>query len=174
MTVIRSGVAALVVVVAIASCADSSQDPVESGAPATTSPVSTGAATTSPVGTGPATTSPATTTPLTTSPIGGSDCPVVEAVEMVETSPGVYRISATVRSVDIEDISYADAWEIRDLEGNVLGIRVLTHPHANEQPFTRSLSGVEIPDDVAEVVVDARDSVQGYCGVSLQVAVPRS
>jgi hypothetical protein len=86
----------------------------------------------------------------------------------------VFRVSATVRSVDIEDVSYADAWEVRDMEGNVLGTRVLTHPHANEQPFTRSLSGVEIPDQVTEVVVEARDSVRGFCGTSLTVAVPRS
>lgn len=174
MTVTRAGVAALAFALAIVSCADSSENAVGSEAPATSTPVSTEATTTSPVATSPATTTPATTTPQTTSPIGGSDCPVVEAVEMVETSPGVYRVSATVRSVDIEDVSYADAWEIRDIEGNVLGTRVLTHPHANEQPFTRSLSGVEIPADVAEVVVDARDSVRGYCGVSLLVAVPRS
>jgi hypothetical protein len=99
---------------------------------------------------------------------------VVEAAELEETSPGVYRVSATVRSVDIEDVSYADAWEIRDMEGNVLGTRVLTHPHANEQPFTRSLSGVAIPAEVSEVVIAARDSVQGYCGTSLAVTVPRS
>ena len=34
-------------------------------------------------------------------------------------------------------------------DGKVLGYRKLHHPHENEQPFTRSLSGVEIPDEVA-------------------------
>jgi len=42
----------------------------------------------------------------------------------------------------------------------------------NEQPFTRSLSGVEIPADVAEVSVRARDSVHGYGGAEMTVAVP--
>ncbi len=86
----------------------------------------------------------------------------------------MFTVSATVRSVDVEDVSYADAWEIRDMEDNVLGTRVLTHPHANEQPFTRSLSAVAIPTDVTQAVVDARDSVRGYCGVSLTVEVPHS
>jgi len=174
MNVARTAVAVLAAVLVIVSCADSFEVEVDPSAPATSSPVSTGAATTSPVATRPATTTSVTTTPPTTTPIGGVDCPVVEAVELVETSPGIYRVSATVRSVDIEDVSYADAWEVRDVDGAVLGTRVLTHPHANEQPFTRSLSGVEIPDSVDEVVVDARDSVRGYCGVSLRVAVPRS
>jgi hypothetical protein len=142
-------------------------------------PVTTGLVTTSPtpdesVTTSPVATSPPATSPATTTPIGATDCPEVLAAELTQTAPGVFRVSATVRSVDIADVSYADAWEVRDLAGTVLGTRVLTHPHANEQPFTRSLSDVPIPVDVTQVEVDAKDSVRGFCGVSLIVEVPHS
>lgn len=136
---------------------------------AATAPVTTTPATTTP-----ATTSPVATSPATTSPVGAADCPEVLAVEMRQTEVGVFTVSATVRSVDIEGVSFADAWEVRDLDGNVLGIRVLAHPHANEQPFTRSVSDVSIPPEVTEVVVDARDSVRGFCGISLVAEVPHS
>lgn len=61
---------------------------------------------------------------------------------------------------------------MRTTDGTVLGRRVLTHPHVDEQPFTRSLSDVTIPDGVADVVVAAHDSVAGFCGETLAVALP--
>lgn len=82
-------------------------------------------------------------------------------------------MTTTVRSGDTGWEKYADAWEIRTTDGVVLGTRELAHPHETEQPFTRSLGGVEIPDDVTEVVIVARDSVLGFCGDPLTVAVPR-
>ena len=54
----------------------------------------------------------------------------------------------------------------------MLGERVLAHPHETEQPFTRSLSGVAIPPNIAEVTVAAHDLVLGFCGTELTVAVP--
>jgi len=155
------------VVLVLASCGGTTA--TETSPPATTVPV-----TTTPLTTTPATTTPLTTTPETTTPIGAIDCPEVLAAEFRQTAVGVFTVSTTVRSVDIEGVSYADAWEVRDLAGNVLGTRVLTHPHANEQPFTRSLSDVSIPQTVTDVVVDARDSARGFCGISMTVEVPHS
>ncbi len=45
---------------------------------------------------------------------------------------------------------------------------------ATEQPFTRTQSGVAIPDGVDEVVVEGRDLCNGYGGGTLTVPVPRS
>jgi hypothetical protein len=42
----------------------------------------------------------------------------------------------------------------------------------DEQPFTRSLSDVEIPEDVASVVIRARDNVHGW-GRGLLIQLPR-
>jgi hypothetical protein len=64
---------------------------------------------------------------------------------------------------------YADRWEVLGPDGEVLGTRVLYHPHVGEQPFTRSLGGVEVPEGVEKVVVRARDSVHGYGGKDVLV-----
>ena len=56
--------------------------------------------------------------------------------------------------------------------GDVLGTRELAHPHVDEQPFTRSLTGVVIPEGVTTVEIAARDSVVGFCGTTVSVAVP--
>lgn len=101
-------------------------------------------------------------------------CPEVVDADLSETDPGVFTVSATVRSVDVPDVSYADAWEVRAADGTVLGVRELLHPHVNEQPFTRSLPGVAIPADIEVVEVIARDSVQGFCGAAFTVEVPHS
>lgn len=85
---------------------------------------------------------------------------------------GTYTVSATVSSADTGEEKYADAWEVRSADGTVLGVRELLHPHVDEQPFTRSLSDVAIPDDVETVTLAARDSVEGFCGDVFEVAVP--
>ena len=66
---------------------------------------------------------------------------------------------------------YADRWEVRTLGGESLAVRTLLHPHDNEQPFTRSLKNVEIPEGVTEVVVRARDSRHKYGGKEMTVAL---
>lgn len=107
-------------------------------------------------------------------PPGGSGS-VQECADVVdvrfEGDGTTYRFDVTVRSGDTGWDKYADAWEVRAPDGVVLGERVLLHPHETEQPFTRSLSGVVVPDGVDEVVVAARDSVNGYCGATMTVAV---
>ena len=90
----------------------------------------------------------------------------------IERSGEVFVVTATVRSADTGWDRYADEWRVRTLEGEVLGTRVLAHPHVNEQPFTRSLSNVEIPAGVTSVEILARDSVVGYCGRTATVSVP--
>jgi hypothetical protein len=106
-----------------------------------------------------------------TQPVPASGCADVVGVEVERVTEGVYRFEVTVRSGDTGWDKYADAWEIRASDGTVLGVRALAHPHENEQPFTRSLSGVEIPTGVAEVTVAARDSVEGFCGATTTVAI---
>lgn len=67
---------------------------------------------------------------------------------------------------------YADLWEVLTLDDQLLGARVLYHPHENEQPFTRSLSGVSIPAGVRQVKIRARDSVHGYAEQEFIVDIP--
>lgn len=67
---------------------------------------------------------------------------------------------------------YADAFRIVGDDGIVYGVRELLHDHANEQPFTRSLGGVEIPETVQSVTVEARDQVYGWGGETVAIDLP--
>ncbi|MDX1708156.1 MAG: hypothetical protein R3274_06115 [Desulfobacterales bacterium] len=46
-------------------------------------------------------------------------------------------------------------------------------PPENEQPFTRSLSGVKIPAGITTVSIRAHDSGHGYGGETINVRLPR-
>jgi hypothetical protein len=101
-------------------------------------------------------------------------CADVENVAITAEGGGTYRFDVTVRSPDTGWDKYADAWEVRAADGTVLGTRVLTHPHVDEQPFTRSLSGVAIPEEITQVEIAARDLVEGFCGAMMAVVVPHA
>ncbi len=86
---------------------------------------------------------------------------------------GTWRISATVRHADAGWEHYADAFEVLTTDGEVLAVRILYHPHVEEQPFTRSLAGVNIPPGTAAVVVRARDTEHGYGGETFTLRLER-
>ena len=89
------------------------------------------------------------------------------------TGDGTWRVEATVRHADEGWDHYADAWEVVGPDGNVLGTRKLHHPHENEQPFTRSLGGLRLPESVGRIEIRARDSVHGFGGATVKLDVPR-
>ena len=85
---------------------------------------------------------------------------------------GAYSFSVTLRHADTGWEHYADAWEVLAPDGTVLGKRVLYHPHVNEQPFTRSLAGVRVPEGISRVVIRAHDKVHGTGPRTLAVDLP--
>ena len=95
----------------------------------------------------------------------------VVAVEVVRDGAGVYRFHVTVAHGDTGWDHYADKWEVLAPDGSLLGTRVLAHPHENEQPFTRSLGGVAIPQGVDRVTIRAHDSVHEYGGKEMTVEI---
>ena len=90
-----------------------------------------------------------------------ADPAVVEEVKARE-SGGAWRFDVTLSHGDTGWDDYADGWRVVLEDGQVLGTRELLHPHVNEQPFTRSLSGVIIPDQVETVFIEARTNVEGW------------
>ena len=82
-----------------------------------------------------------------------------------------WTISATLSSPYDTPERYADAWRVLGPDGTVYAERVLLHDHADEQPFTRSESGIEIPDNVTEVVIEGRDLVFGYGGTTFTLVL---
>jgi hypothetical protein len=90
-----------------------------------------------------------------------ADPPEIVAVD-AERQGGFWRFDVTLRHPDTGWDHYADGWEILDADGTRLGFRELFHPHVNEQPFTRSLDGVAIPDGATGVTLRARCNVDGW------------
>jgi hypothetical protein len=82
------------------------------------------------------------------------------ATTFEKTAADTYTVSATLRHNDTGWDNYADAFEVK---GNNVqnGLRVLAHPHENEQPFTRSQSNVVA---TGLVWVEAKDNVEGSGG----------
>lgn len=87
-------------------------------------------------------------------------------------SGGLWTFDVTLLHSDFGWDDYADAWRILDADGNVLGQRNLAHPHVNEQPFTRSLSGVRIPAGLTQVFVEAHDTQGGWRSGKAPVSLP--
>lgn len=94
--------------------------------------------------------------------------PHVIGVVAVESGDGTYAFEVTISSPYDGPDKYADAWRVVTSDGEVLATRELTHHHAGEQPFTRSLSGIDVSSG-AVVWVEARDLVEGWSGELFEV-----
>jgi hypothetical protein len=122
----------------------------------------------------PAATPPTTPSPTPSSggpPSGGEANADVLHVKAVQAAGGTWTFYVTVRHPDTGWEDYADGWDVLTPDGTVLKpdpaspfTRLLLHPHENEQPFTRSQSGIAIPPDVTQVRVRAHDLADGYGG----------
>lgn len=102
------------------------------------------------------------------SPVVAGEADVVGA-KATETAPGVWRFDVTVRHADEGWDHYANRWDVIGPDGEELGVRVLAHPHETEQPFTRSLGGVNIPKGTPFVMIRANDSVHDLGGAEFKV-----
>lgn len=100
--------------------------------------------------------------------------PDVVAAVVTEDDSGSWTFSVTISSPYDTPDRYADSWRVRNADGTVYGERLLTHHHANEQPFTRSQSGIRIPDTVSEVIIEGRDQLYGWGGTTLTLTLDRS
>lgn len=92
-------------------------------------------------------------------------------VKAINNQDGTWEFHVTVEHPDTGWENYADGWDIVLPDGTVLKsnqdstfTRLLLHPHVNEQPFTRSQTGMTIPEGTTEVRVRAHDIVNGYGG----------
>ncbi len=83
-----------------------------------------------------------------------------------------WRIDVTLRHDDTGWDDYADGWRIEGPDGAVLGTRVLYHPHVEEQPFTRSLTGVALPPGLSEIGIRARTNTDGWAETIYTLTLP--
>jgi len=121
---------------------------------------------------------PNSTSELSTSPPSsesadpGTFFPDVEHVAVTASGSSTFSFAVTISSPYDSPEQYADGWRVLSPEGTVLGEHTLSHDHATEQPFTRTQSGVEIPEGITEVTVEGRDQANGYGGTTVTVGLP--
>jgi hypothetical protein len=101
-------------------------------------------------------------------PIYADDVKIV-AAEFNRKDGNHWSVDVTLKHGDTGWDHYADNWRIVDAKGNILGNRVLYHPHVEEQPFTRSLRNVKVPESTTIVYVEAHDKVHGWTPKRLRV-----
>lgn len=108
---------------------------------------------------------------LLANPATAHDADVLDV--RLEQAGMLWNIHVTVAHPDTGWDHYADGWEVQDASGKVLAYRKLMHPHVDEQPFTRSISGVVIPDGTREVFVRAHCSKDGWSSDLMRVELTR-
>jgi len=100
---------------------------------------------------------------------GSQQYPDVEDVEVEKVDDNTADLSVTVSSPYDTPERYADGWRVLDQDDEVLGEHTLMHDHADEQPFTRTQTGLTIPDGTQELTVEGRDLKNGYGGETVTV-----
>jgi hypothetical protein len=103
---------------------------------------------------------------------GGQRFPDIMKVELKHREGRRFDVLVTMTSPYDTPQRYADGWRVLDPSGTTLGVHTLLHNHADEQPFTRVQSGVEIPAGVLSVTVEGRDKTYGFGGRTITVDVP--
>ena len=101
----------------------------------------------------------------------GDRFPEVLAVKVSASKGKSWRFSVTLSSTYDSPQRYADAWRVLDDQDKQLGIRILGHDHASEQPFTRS-GGIEIPAGTQTVFIEGRDKGNGWSGQRFEFKLP--
>lgn len=76
----------------------------------------------------------------------------VEATKITRKGMG-WRVEVTVRHPDSGWDHYINYWIVETHAGDEIARRKLLHPHVNEQPFTRSLTSLTVPDGVHKVYI---------------------
>jgi len=85
-----------------------------------------------------------------------------------------WQVDVTLKHADTGWDHYANAWRIIDESGKELARRVLAHPHVDEQPFTRSLYSVKIPEKTAVVIIEGSDTVHGWSSQRVRVDLSKT
>ena len=111
-------------------------------------------------------------------PAAGAGLANVLFVRAEQADDGTWTFDVTVSHPDTGWEDYADGWDVVLPDGSVVKTteedpftRLLTHPHVDEQPFTRSQSGIIIPEGITQVTVRAHDLVDGFGGQEVIVSL---
>lgn len=171
----------LLAICLVAACSSPANEPA-AGATASLADATEPPRATVPVAVPSATAAKTTATMPVTTPAGSDQANAdVLFVRAVQDQDSTWTFHVTVAHPDMGWEDYADGWDVVTPQGNVLKpdedspfTRLLLHPHDNEQPFTRSQSGIEIPAGITQVTIRAHDLLHGFGGqeVVVELTVP--
>ena len=93
-----------------------------------------------------------------------------------EEPDGTWTFHVSVTHKDVNWYDYSDGWDVVLPDGSVIKpdpfsmfTRALRHPHVDEQPFTRTQKGINLPEGVDKVTVRAHDKKNGWGGEEIVV-----
>jgi len=100
----------------------------------------------------------------------------VIAVNAIDHGGQGWTFSVTVQHPDTGWSDYCNGWDVVTDQGEILKsssqdqfTRLLLHPHEHEQPFTRSQSGLHVPEGATILTVRAHDIVHGFGGKEITI-----
>ncbi len=124
---------------------------------------------------------PAPTGISATAPSGNAANADVLFVQAIQIEDKSWTFNVTVSHPDTGWEDYADGWDVVLPDGTVpknnptdAFTRLLLHPHIDEQPFTRSQSGLQIPAGTTNVNVRAHDLIAGFGGQEISVDLTKA
>ncbi|MFM2356151.1 MAG: hypothetical protein RLZZ528_1887 [Pseudomonadota bacterium] len=82
-----------------------------------------------------------------------------------------WTIEVTIAHPDTGWDHFAKGWSVSTEDGTELGYRELAHPHVDEQPFTRSLEAVQIPEGTRVLVIRAKCSMTGWASETFRLTL---
>ncbi len=100
-----------------------------------------------------------------------ADAPQVVGAEALRKD-GRWIISVTLTHPDTGWDHYASGWEVLAPDGTRLGYRELAHPHVDEQPFTRNLTHVDLPEGIDHVLIRPRCTLDGWVASPTRLDLP--
>ena len=90
-----------------------------------------------------------------------------------QAADGTWSFEVTMRCDDRGADYFCDRFEVLTPTGRVVGVRRLLHDHTDEQPFTRDLQGVTVPDGFPRgVLIRGHHNIRGYDGAALKLELP--
>ena len=96
------------------------------------------------------------------------------AADFQSSNGNFWTVNVTLQHDDKGWDHYADRWQIVDSESRVLGNRVLHHPHVHEQPFTRGIGSIMLPEGVTSVFIEAHDKLHGWSPHRLMIDMKKA
>ena len=107
------------------------------------------------------------------SPLALAGAADVIAATARQAADGTWSFEVTMRCDDSGTAYFCDRFEVLTPTARVVGVRRLLHDHTDEQPFTRDLQGVNVPDGFPRgVLIRGHHNIRGYEGATLKLDLP--